>query len=101
MKRKDMARTVDAAVQETFAAKGTMVLLDRRNGAEIEVDMDSVLPVVRGVLAWVRKMLDGAVEPVPRGGKALQGILVSVGSSIALDLSDDDRWRARGDRPGR
>ena len=90
MKRKEIIDLIDEVVAKTFATCGSMKLLNKKSGAEVEVDMHSVFSVVRGTLAWVCTLLDGRADPEKNTAKHLQDLLEYIGSSIALDISDDD-----------
>ncbi|MEF2855779.1 MAG: hypothetical protein U0N89_04055 [Collinsella intestinalis] len=90
MKRKEIINLIDEVGAKTFVTCGSMKLLNKKSGAEVEVDMHSVFSVVRGTLAWVCTLLDGRADPEKNTAKHLQDLLEYIGSSIALDISDDD-----------
>lgn len=90
MKRKEIINLIDEVGTKTFVTCGNMKLLNKKSGAEVEVDMHSVFSVVRGTLAWVCTLLDGRADPEKNTAKHLQDLLEYIGSSIALDISDDD-----------
>lgn len=90
MKRKEIIDLIDEVGAKTFVTCGSMKLLNKKSGAEFEVDMHSVFSVVRGTLAWVCTLLDGRADPEKNTAKHLQDLLKCIGSSIALDISDDD-----------
>ena len=90
MKRKEIINLIDEVGAKTFVTCGSMKLLNKKSGAEVEVDMHSVFSVVRGTLAWVCTLLDGMADPEKNTAKHLQDLLEYIGSSIALDISDDD-----------
>lgn len=90
MKRKEIINLIDEVWAKTFVTCGSMKLLNKKSGAEVEGDMRSVFSVVRGTLAWVYTLLDGRADPEKNTEKHLQDLLKYIGSSIALDISDDD-----------
>lgn len=90
MKRKEIIDLIDEVGAKTFAICGSMKLLNKKSGAEVEVDMHAVFSVVRGTLTWVCTLLDGRADAEKCTVKHLQDLLEYVGSSIALDISDDD-----------
>lgn len=90
MKRKEIIDLIDEVGAKTFVICGSMKLLNKKSGAEVEVDMHSVFSVVRGTLAWVCTLLDGRADAEKNTVKHLQDLLEYIGSSIALDISDDD-----------
>lgn len=90
MKRKEIINLIDEVGANTFVTCGSMKLLNKKSGTEVEVDMHSVFSVVRGTLAWVCTLLDGRADPEKNTAKHLQDLLEYIGSSIALDISDDD-----------
>lgn len=90
MKRKEIINLIDEVGAKTFVTCGSMKLLNKKSGAEVEFDMHSVFSVVRGTLAWVFTLLDGRADPEKSAAKHLQDLLEYIGSSIALDISDDD-----------
>lgn len=90
MKRKEIINLIDEVGAKTFVTRGSMKLLNKKSGTEVEVDMHSVFSVVRGTLAWVCTLLDGRADAEKNTAKHLQDLLEYIGSSIALDISDDD-----------
>lgn len=90
MKRKEIIDLIDEVGAKTFVTCGSMKPLNKKSGTEVEVDMHSVFSVVRGTLAWVCTLLDGRADPEKNTAKHLQDLLEYIGSSIALDISDDD-----------
>ena len=90
MKRKEIINLIDEVGAKTFVTCGSMKLLNKKSGTEVEVDMHSVFSVVRGTLAWICTLLDGRADPEKNTAKHLQDLLEYIGYSIALDISDDD-----------
>ena len=90
MKRKEIIDLIDEVGAKTFVTCGSMKLLNKKSGTEVEVDMHSVFSVVRGTLAWICTLLDGRADPEKNTAKHLQDLLEYIGYSIALDISDDD-----------
>lgn len=90
MKRKEIIDLIDEVGEKTFVTCGSMKLLNKKSGAEVEVDMPAVFSVVRGTLAWVCTLLDGSADPEKNTAKHLQDLLEYIGSSIVYTLQDDD-----------
>lgn len=90
MKRKEIIGLIDRVGAKTCVTCGSMKLLNKNDGTEVEVDMPAVFSVVRGTLAWVCTLLDGSADPEKNTAKHLQDLLEYIASSIALDISDDD-----------
>lgn len=90
MKRKEVMETIANVGAKTFFTCGSMTLLNKHDGTEVDVDMRSVFTVVRGTLAWVDSLLEDGAEPEENTAKNMQKLLSYVGSSIAFDISDDD-----------
>lgn len=90
MKRKEIIDLIGEVEVKTFFIFGSMSLINPKDGTKVEVDMDTTFSVVRGVLAWVLILLSDGYEPEENTAKNLQNLLHCVGSSIALDIQDDD-----------
>lgn len=90
MKRKETIDTIEKVIGKTFFTCGSITLFNKHNGTEVEVDMPSVFSVARGTLVWVTSLLEDGVNPDKNTAKHLQDLLKCIGSSIALDISDDD-----------
>lgn len=90
MKRKEVLETIANVGKKTFFTCGSMTLLNKHDGTEVDVDMHSVFSVVRGTLAWVDSLLEDGAEPEESTAKNMQKLLSYVGSSIAFDIQDDD-----------
>lgn len=90
MKRKEIIDLIDEVGAKTFVTCGSMTLINKHDGTEVDVDMRSTFAVARGTLAWVCTLLDGRADPEKNTAKHLQDLLKYIGSSIALDISDDD-----------
>lgn len=90
MKRKEIIDLIDEVGAKTFFTCGSLLLVNPKDGTEVEVDMDSTFAVVRGTLAWVASLLEDGAEPEENTAKNMQKLLSYVGSSIVLDIQDDD-----------
>lgn len=90
MKRKQVIETIDNVGAASFAIKGSMTLLNPKDGKNVEIDMPSVLTIIRGTLAWVDHLLEDGTECEPSATANFRDLLTRVGSSIAYDLSDDE-----------
>lgn len=90
MKRKEIIDLIDEVWAKTFITCGSMTLINKHNGTEVDVDMHSTFSVVRGTLAWVDSLLEDGAEPEESTAKNMQKLLSYVGSSIAFDIQDDD-----------
>lgn len=90
MKRKDAQMTINKVGAMTFHIDGSMTLLNKEDGTGIEVDMPSLLPIIRGVLVWCDDLLDDDTKNDLAPSKQLGKLLVAVGKSIALDISSDE-----------
>lgn len=90
MKCKEIIGLIDRVGAKTCVTCGSMKIINKNDGTEVEVDMPAVFSVVRGTLAWVCTLLDGRADPEKNTAKHLQDLIEYIGSSIALDISDDD-----------
>lgn len=90
MKRKEITETIAKVGAGTFALNGSMSLINPNTGEGFEVDMPSMLAIVRGTLAWVDTMLEDDAKPEPSTVKNMHKLLTYVGSSIAYDISGDE-----------
>lgn len=90
MKRKEIIETIANVGTKTFFTCGSMTLINKHDGTEVDVDMHSTFAVVRGTLAWVDSLLEDGAEPEENTAKNLQNLLHCVGSSIVFTLQDDD-----------
>ena len=90
MKRKEIKDTIATVGAASFTLKGSMTLLDKKTGEDIDVDMPSTLAIIRGTLAWVDTLLDDGAQRASSATDDMQKLLTFVGSSIAFSLSDDD-----------
>ena len=52
MKRKEIIETIANVGTKTFFTCGSMTLINKHDGTEVDVDMHSTFSVVRGTLAW-------------------------------------------------
>lgn len=90
MKRKDAQMTINKIGAMTFLVDGSMTLLHKEDGTGIEVDMPSLLSIIRGVLAWCDDLLDDDTKNDLAPSEQLRKLLVAVGKSIALDIASDE-----------
>ena len=90
MKRKDAQMTINKVGAMTFHIDGSMTLLNKEDGTGIEVDMPSLLSIIRGVLVWCGDLLDDDTKNDLAPSEQLGKLLVAVGKSIALDISSDE-----------
>ena len=90
MKRKEIIDLIDEVGAKTFFTCGSMTLINKHDGTEVDVDMHSTFAVVRGTLAWVGSLLEDGAEPEENTTKNLQDLLHCVASSIVYTLQDDD-----------
>lgn len=90
MKRKDAQMTINKVGAMTFHIDGSMTLLNKEDGTGIEVDMPSLLSIIRGVLVWCDNLLDDDTKNDLATSEQLGKLLVAVGKSIALDISSDE-----------
>lgn len=90
MKRKDVQMTINKVGAMTFHIDGSMTLLNKEDGTGIEVDMPSLLSIIRGVLVWCDDLLDDDTKNDLAPSEQLGKLLVAVGKSIALDISSDE-----------
>lgn len=89
MKRKQVTETIAKVGAASFALEGSMTLLNKKTGENIEVDMPSTLAIIRGTLAWVDTLLDDDAQCEPSAIANMRNLLACVGSSIAYDISDE------------
>ena len=90
MKRKDAQMTINKVGAMTFHIDSSMTLLNKEDGTSIEVDMPSLLSIIRGVLVWCDDLLDDDTKNDLAPSEQLGKLLVAVGKSIALDISSDE-----------
>lgn len=90
MNRKEIAETIAKVGAGTFALNGSMSLINPKTGEGFEVDMPSMLAIVRGTLAWVDTLLEDDAKPEPNTVKNMHKLLTYVGGSIAYDISSDE-----------
>ena len=90
MKRKQVTETIANVGAASFTTEGSMTLLNPKTGKNVEIDMPSVLTIIRGTLAWVDHLLEDGTECEPSATANFRDLLTRVGSSIAYDLSDDE-----------
>lgn len=90
MKRKDAQMVINKVGAMTCRIEGTMHLLNKEDGTGIEVDMPSLLSIIRGVLSWCNYLLDDDTKNNLAASEQLRKLLAVVGKSIALDIAADD-----------
>lgn len=90
MKRKEITSTIAKVGAATFALNGSMTLLNQKTDEALDIDMPSMLAIIRGTLAWVDTLLEEDAKPEPSAIKHMQKLLNYVGSSIAYDISSDE-----------
>lgn len=90
MKRKEITGTIAKVGASTFALNGSMTLLNQKTGEALDIDMPSMLAIIRGTLAWVDTLLEEDAKPEPSAVKNMQKLLTYVGGSIAYDISSDE-----------
>lgn len=91
MKRKEVANTIAKVGAGTFALEGSMTLLNKKTGEAVDIEMPTTLAIIRGTLAWVDSLLEDDAKPEPSTVKNVQKLLTYVGSSIAYDISSDEK----------
>lgn len=91
MKRKEVTNTIAKVGAGTFALEGSMTLLNKKTGGAVDIDMPTTLAIIRGTLAWVDSLLEDDAKPEPSTVKNVQKLLTYVGSSIAYDISSDEK----------
>lgn len=91
MKRKEVTNTIAKVGAGTFALEGSMTLLNKNTGEAVDIDMPTTLAIIRGTLAWVDSLLEDDAKPEPNTVKNVQKLLTYVGSSIAYDISSDEK----------
>lgn len=90
MKRKQVTETIANVGAASFTTEGSMTLLNPKTGKNVEIDMLPTLAVIRGTLAWVDRLLEDGTECKSSAIENFRDLLVTVGKSIAYDLSDDE-----------
>ena len=90
MKRKEITKTINDVAGISLVLEGSMTLMHKKSGMNVEVDMPAVFSVVRGTLAWVAGLLEDGAQAEPSAKENMQRLLTLVGESIAYDLSDDE-----------
>ena len=90
MKRKEAQMVINKVGAMTFLVDGSMTLLHKEEGMSTEVDMTSLLPIIRGVLAWCADLLDDDTKNDFATSEQLRNLLVAVGKSIAFDITSDE-----------
>lgn len=88
MKRKEAIELMDSVAMTTYGMQGTMQLVNNKTGDAYEVDVDTTLAIVRGVLAWGSALLEGG-RKADTPMKELKTILVTVGRSVAANVDDE------------
>ena len=68
-----------------------MTLLNKKTGEAVDIEMPTTLAIIRGTLAWVDSLLEDDAKPEPSTVKNVQKLLTYVGSSIAYDISSDEK----------
>lgn len=91
MKRKEVTNTIAKVGAGTFALEGSMTLLNKKTGEAVDIEMPTTLAIIRGTLAWVDSLLEDDAKPEPSTVKNVQKLLTYVGSSIAYDISSDEK----------
>ena len=90
MKRKDIRKTICDVAELTTQVDGTVEIVNKRTGDRYALDMTVTLAIVRGVLAWCDGLLDYGGVPVLSTKDQLHELLVYVGDSTVLLLSDEE-----------
>ena len=90
MKRKDAQMAINKVGAMTLLIDGSMTILNKEDGRSVDVDMPQALSIIRGVLAWCDDLLDDDTKNDLAPSEQLRKLLVTVGKSIAYDLSNDE-----------
>ena len=90
MKHRDAQMTIKQVGTMTFLVEGSMTLLHKGDGTGIEVDMPSLMSIIRGVLVWCDDLLDDDTKNDLAPSEQLRKLLTRVGKSIALDIESDE-----------
>ena len=90
MKRKDAQMTINKVGSMTFCVEGYMNLIHMEDGTGIEVDMPTLMSIIRGVLVWCNDLLDDDTKNDLAPSEQLRKLLVTVGKSIAFDIESDE-----------